>query len=70
MKSKSKLSMTEEIVIIAYLGEKLGVEEKWFVTPSEVFFGDAPIQVVHNGDGEILIEWLEERLGLRPGQAF
>lgn len=56
--------------IVAYLGYKLGVEDSWFTTEQDFLFGKTPEQIVEEGEGPILIKWMEERLGLRPGQAF
>lgn len=60
----------DQTVIIAYLAEKLGVDENWFVTKQDFLFDATPQQVVADGYGDHLIEWLEGRLGLRPAQAF
>lgn len=59
-----------QITIVAYLGYKLGVSDTWHLEPQEFLFGKTPMQIIGEGDGKILIEWMEERLGLRKGQAF
>lgn len=64
------ISQEHQIVIIAYLAEKLECEENWFTTPDELFFGKSPYEVVLAGDGDTMIEFLEIRLGLRPGAGF
>jgi hypothetical protein len=51
-------------VIVAYLSEKLGVDETWLTTKQEFLFDSTPQEVVFRGDGDMLIEWLESRLGL------
>lgn len=64
------ITQEHQIVIIAYLAEKLGCEENWFTLPTESFFGASPYEVVLRGDGDSIIEFLEIRLGLRPGAGF
>lgn len=64
------ISTEHQTVIIAYLAEKLGCEETWYITPSFDFFGKTPLDVVLEGDGDTVIEYLETRLGLIPGAAF
>lgn len=64
------ISREHQIVIIAYLAEKLDCEENWFTLPSQSFFGASPYEVVLRGDGDTIIEFLEIRLGLTPGAGF
>ena len=64
------ISQEHQIVIIAYLAEKLECEENWFTLPNESFFGATPYEVVLSGEGDAVIEFLEIRLGLRPGAGF
>jgi hypothetical protein len=62
--------IVEQMVIVEYLGKKLGIEMPWYTTPQEFLFNCTPREVILRGDGKELIEWLESRLGLRPGAAF
>lgn len=64
------ISIEHATVIIGYLSAKLEVEERWYVTPNEAFFGKAPVEIVLEGHGDLIIEFLEIRLGLREGAAF
>jgi hypothetical protein len=59
-----------QMVVVSYLGYKLGVTESWFNESQDFLFGKTPTEIVLEGEGKILIEWLEERLGLRPGVGF
>lgn len=56
--------------IVAYLGYKLGVDESWYTTKQDFLFDKTPEQIVDEGDAKLLIDWMEERLGLKPGQGF
>jgi hypothetical protein len=42
----------------------------WMQTPTELFFGKAPGQLIASGDGHLVIEWLMVRTGKKPGAAF
>lgn len=42
----------------------------WMQTPSELFWGQAPAQLVPSGGGQLVIDWLLVRLGRKPGPAF
>jgi len=64
------ISKEHQIVIIAYLEAKLGLEEEWYITPQDVFFNRTPNEIVMVGEGDQVIMFLEVRLGLRPGIAF
>jgi hypothetical protein len=58
-------------VIIAYLASKFPeLEENWFINSNPSFFGRTPQEIVYAGMGDMVIEYLEVRLGLRPGAAF
>lgn len=59
-----------QLVIASYLADKLNMDEKWFETELDILFGATPMEVILRGDGEELIGFLEERLGLRQGSAF
>jgi hypothetical protein len=42
----------------------------WLIAPNFILFGETPLEVIMRGEGEPLITWLMERLGLKPGSAF
>lgn len=42
----------------------------WMQTPSPCFFGQAPVQFVASGGGQLVIDWLLVRTGKKPGAAF
>lgn len=60
----------EQAIIIQYLAEKLHVDDAWYITKQDFLFDCTPEEIFLRGDGPILIQWLEERLGLRQGEAF
>lgn len=64
------ITKKDYIVIIAYLAAKLEAGEEWFAEPNAAFFGKSPYELVVDGKGDFVIEYLEIRLGLRPGAAF
>lgn len=64
------ITAEQQIVVIAYLASKLNTGEEWFATPNEAFFGKSPQEIVLEGDGDLVIQFLEVRLGLRKGAAF
>lgn len=57
-------------IIVTYLAHKLGCDDKWFTTKQDFLFYQTPEEVINKRDGQHLIEWLESRLGLRPGVGF
>ncbi len=65
--------MTQEEKVLS-LGRKLGMDENevavWYVTPWEFTFGSSPAEVVAEGYGEELIDWLELRVGDKAGHLF
>lgn len=42
----------------------------WMQFPNEAMFGSSPMEVIVNGDGQALIDWLKTRSGKLPGSAF
>jgi hypothetical protein len=42
----------------------------WLTAPNFILFGETPLEVIMRDEGEPLISWLMERLGLKPGAAF
>ena len=64
------MTIVEQMVVVVYLAKKLGVEDSWYVSPQEFLFDCSPKEVILRGDGEVLIEWLESRLGLKSGAEF
>ena len=63
-------AMEEQAIIIEYLAEKLHVGDDWYTAKQDFLFDCTPEEIFIRGDGPILIQWLEERLGLRQGEAF
>ena len=65
--------MTQEEKVLS-LARKLGMSEDeaaiWYVTPWEFTFGSSPAEVVVEGYGEELIDWLELRVGDSAGPLF
>ena len=59
------ITKKEQIIIVAYLAEKLDLGEDWFENKNKLLFGKSPYECIMSGKGDTLIEWLEERLGLR-----
>lgn len=56
------------VVIAADLAFELFGENKeetssWLMAPNAILFGDTPFEVCMRGEGEKLIEWLNQRLG-------
>ncbi len=43
---------------------------KWLMSPNSILSGDIPFVVCMRGDGQVLIDWLNSRLGRTPGSAF
>lgn len=43
---------------------------EWLTTPNTFLFGDSPLEVIMRDEGEVIISWLLERLGRKPGAAF
>lgn len=64
------IKIHDQIVIVAYLAAKLDVDENWFETKQDFLWDCTPYEVIMRGDGDVLIKWLEERLGLSSGEAF
>ena len=64
------MTLNAQMIIIVYLARKLGCDDKWYESKQDFLFGKSPQQVVMEGDGQLIIEWLETRLGLKPGAAF
>ena len=62
--------LEQQAILIEYLAEKLHVDDDWYTTKQDFLFDCTPEEIFLRGDGELLIQWLEERLGLRQGQAF
>lgn len=52
------------------LGRNLEETKKWLRSPNTVYFGDTPFEVIMRGDGEEVISWISERLGIKSGAAF
>ncbi len=52
------------------LGQSKEKTLHWLATPNLIFFGDTPLEVIMRDEGEIIISWLMEREGLKPGSAF
>jgi len=54
--------------------ELLGKNEEktlnWLNTPNTFLFGDSPLEVIMRDEGDVIIQWLHERLGRKPGAAF
>lgn len=59
-----------QVTIIAYLMKKLNVPGKWYIESNDFLFGQSPQDLVMSGNGQFIIEFLEERAGLRNGEAF
>lgn len=57
-------------VIIVYLASKLECGERWYITPDARFSDRTPQQLVLDGEGDIVVRFLETRLGIRKGVAF
>ncbi len=62
--------LIEQTIIINYLASKLGLDESWYTTQCDFLFDRTPEETLLSGHGDELIEWLEVRVGLKPGQAF
>ena len=58
------ITADNQIVIIGFLAERLDLSEEWFITKQDLLFGKSPSEVVSEGDGDLIIEWLADRLGL------
>lgn len=43
---------------------------EWLTAPNTFLFGDSPLEVIMRDEGEVIISWLLERLGRKPGVAF
>ena len=43
---------------------------KWLMSPNSIFSGDSPFIVCMRGDGNVVTDWLNARLGRIPGEAF
>lgn len=64
------MMLMEQTTIIVYLARKLGCDDNWYETKQEFLFGKTPRDIVMEGEGQLIIDWLESRLGLKPGAAF
>ena len=64
------MMLMEQAIIVQYLSRKLGCDADWYESKQDFLFGKAPRDIVIEGEGQVIIDWLEERLGLKPGQAF
>ena len=56
------------VVIVAECAFELFGDNKeetssWLMAPNAMLFGDTPFRVSPRGEGEKLIEWLNQRLG-------
>jgi hypothetical protein len=51
-------------------GENEDSTISWMMAPNTSLFGDSPFIVCLRGEGDKLIEWLNQRLGRIPGAAF
>lgn len=60
----------QQKIVIAYLAIKLNVDEAWIQTRHDFLFNKTIDEIVNEGQGIHIIHWMEERLGIRPGQAF
>jgi uncharacterized protein (DUF2384 family) len=69
IKPSSKiLKRIVSVVIAADLAFELFGEDKketssWLMAPNAMLFGDSPFEVCMRGEGEKLIQWLNQRLG-------
>jgi len=52
------------------LGENREETMKWLMSPNSILSGDLPFVVCMRGDGQVVIDWLNSRLGRVPGEAF
>jgi hypothetical protein len=52
------------------LDKKVDKTCHWLTAPNFILFGETPLEVIMRDEGEPLISWLMERLGLKPGSAF
>jgi hypothetical protein len=59
-----------QVVIVTYLCEKLSLPKDWYTTKQDFLFDCTPEEVMERDEGNLLIEWLEVRLGIRPGAGF
>ena len=48
----------------------LGETVKWVSSPNAIFFGSSPFEVCMRGEGQRVIEWLNQHLGQGEGAAF
>lgn len=44
--------------------------QRWFMARTEVFCNMSPFEVIMEGKGKIVMDWLKERLGRKSGAAF
>jgi hypothetical protein len=63
------------LVIVTDLAfELFGADEnetkKWLMSPNTLLFGDSPFFVCLRGESTELMNWLNTRLGRKPGVAF
>lgn len=53
--------------------ELMGNDQKaieWLIAPNTHLFGDSPLEVIMRDEGDVIISWLLEKLGRKPGIAF
>jgi len=61
------------VKVVLLAKELFGCDKKvqqWFMTRTEVFCNMSPFEVIMEGRGIIIMDWLEERLGRKSGTAF
>jgi hypothetical protein len=52
------------------LHENRAETQKWLMSPNSILSGDSPFVVCMRGDGQVVIDWLNSRLGRAQGEAF
>lgn len=71
-KLRNRIIQLVIVTDLAYI--LLGKSEKkilrWLVAPNLIFFGSSPLEVIMRDEGEMVISWLMERAGRKPGAAF
>lgn len=57
-------------LVYELIGESVEETAKWVMAPNSMLKGDSPFEVCIRGDGQLVIDWLNARLGRVAGQAF
>lgn len=57
-------------LIYELMGNNQDKTIKWLTTPNTYLFGDSPLEVIMRDEGHVIISWLLELLGRKPGAAF